>query len=189
LWTHSSRRWPLGFSDRGHHRATLPSWYHIPVAIFALVPAALSYHFVERPFRNRVWLPRRAQVFGASASLAALLVAVSLGIDRGKGLPTSLPTHAQVALDLNPKISDPLLLSCLSIKKPSAPCELGDTGRPRFDFAVWGDSHAAADRVVFDRLASELGLHGGAACAPRLRRGHEHRLSATQPAMRRIWSR
>ena len=59
--------WPL-LVFVGLYAQVLPSWYRIPVVVLAVLPAALSYRFVERPFRKRIWLPGRIQVFVASAA-------------------------------------------------------------------------------------------------------------------------
>jgi peptidoglycan/LPS O-acetylase OafA/YrhL len=151
--------WPL-LLFAGLYAEILPSWYRLPVAAFALIPATLSYHFVERPFRKRIWLPQRAQMLGATVLFAALLVAVGHWIDHGKGLPFRLPADVQLALQEDPLLTDPQVASCTTFTELGKACALGNLLRPRIDFAVWGDSHAAADRPVFDRLAAEQGLHG-----------------------------
>ena len=153
--------WPL-LVFAGIYADVLPDWYRIPVAAFAFVPAALSYRFVERPFRKRIWLPAKAQLLATVASVTAIFLAVSTWIDHGHGLPFRLPAQAQLALQHDPMLIDPLFASCLGLeqRETATYCGLGDTQRRRIDFAVWGDSHAAAERPVFDRLASNLGLRG-----------------------------
>jgi peptidoglycan/LPS O-acetylase OafA/YrhL len=151
--------WPL-LVFAGLYAEVLPSWYRLPVAAFALIPAALSYHFVERPFRKRIWLPQRMQMLAATATFIAMLVAVGHWIDHGKGLPFRLPADVQLALQEDGMLADPMQTSCTSRAETGKLCDLGDALQPRIDFALWGDSHAAADQSVFDRLASEHGLHG-----------------------------
>ena len=159
--------WPL-LAFASLYADVLLGWYRVPVTAFAFVPAALSYRFVERPFRKRVWLPGRTRLLATVVSVTAIFAALGAWVDHRHGLPARLPAEVQSALASDPSLDDPLFEKCLDYANADSGgyCELGDTRRERIDFALWGNSHAAATRVVYDRLASEFGLRGVVLSAP-----------------------
>jgi peptidoglycan/LPS O-acetylase OafA/YrhL len=182
--------WPL-LVFAGIYADVLPDWYRLPVTAFAFVPAALSYRFVERPFRKRAWLPGRGTMLATAVSTTVAFLVAGAWIDYDKGLPLRLPAEVRAALQTDPLLRDPLFESCLSFERGETGtfCELGDTGRQRIDFAVWGDSHAAAERRLFDRLASDFGLRGvllsAAGCAAHMPFNHPRKHQKCQDYSRR----
>jgi len=125
----------------------------------ALPVAALSWRWVEQPFR-RAPAARRPRL-RASLALAALTSAgVALLVVASDGLPWRLPPAARSFLAAKSEKS-PLLEGCFR-RVPGddpPPCGLGsDEGPVRL--LLWGDSHGAALGSALDALAGEAGLKG-----------------------------
>lgn len=134
---------------------------HLLMAILCLltfVLAALSWRFVEQPFRRSSarWLPTRHGVFLASTGVISLFAVIgALGL-AGKGLPERLPDNVQriVAYD---GVRSPHQETCqFSGKEDTPPHPIQGCGSTTPDVVMIGDSHSAAiATTVVDRLSKD----------------------------------
>lgn len=165
--------WPL-LVFAGLFAPMLPGWYPWPVLALSLLLAALSYRFVESPFRGPRRRLDRRQVFAATVAAAASLVAAGAAVELGRGFPVRLPDAVRTVYSFDDVLAGDHVEHCLyqRLDHREAPCVLGDAAAGRIDFAVWGDSHAFSAWKTYDRLAAERGLKGilltYPACAPLL---------------------
>jgi peptidoglycan/LPS O-acetylase OafA/YrhL len=150
----------------------LSTWFPMLTAIFVL--AYFSWKYVERPFRNKSWLPARSRFFVASGCCSLLLVLGGSAYIVGKGLPGRLPESLRVAPlgDLSNKRK---WRSCIfrtsEVQQGGDFCTLGiEGGKP--SFLLWGDSHALALGAGVSFSAREHNRTGGLAawvgCPPLL---------------------
>lgn len=125
-----------------------------------LALAALSWRFIEQPFRRRQ-IPARASRALLAGSVAAIL-ALGIGAHVTRGYPGRLPPRVAAVLDLATALP-PNYKRCLRGRSDvegmdlSASCVLGAEVAP--DIALWGDSHAAA---IADALANAIAPQGRA---------------------------
>ena len=142
-------------------------------ATLSLGLAALSWRFVEQPFRGHgAWLATRPRILAASGAGIAATIAVAAVVLIGGGFPMRLaPSVAQAFAATDDQ--DPRSLGCMGAKQIGAEeCRIGAPGGGPADFLLWGDSHAAAAMPGVDRAAAALGRRGYfsafPACAPLL---------------------
>jgi len=87
--------------------------------LLSLLVATLSWKFVERPFRNRLLLPSRNQIFGLALGCSISATLVGWSLVKSGGVPSRLtPRELEFAHD------NPLPLgarSALSKSKPTTP--------------------------------------------------------------------
>jgi peptidoglycan/LPS O-acetylase OafA/YrhL len=106
----------------------------------SLVLAALSWRFVEQPWRAR---QGRWAYAGLAASVAAVLIGVGAADFFGKGLPGRMPRGLVLAeTDVNPMRSA-CFLAWTPSAAPPADCIFGDP-KAQGEVLLWGDSHADA---------------------------------------------
>ena len=108
--------WPL-LVYAGIFAHVLPDWYRAPVVGLSFVLAGWSFRYVERPFRKRIWLPRRTQVLAATVGVATALLAGSGWVVKTKGLPSRLPAEVQKVLSYGDPFKDPLIETCSSFER------------------------------------------------------------------------
>lgn len=142
----------------------------------AFLAAVLSYRFVERPFRDRRAVPRRA-VFALSLCSLAALCATGLFTRAADGFPGRFPAEALAAdRDARGSQDGP---SCAGGLSQEGLCRIGDLRREP-TVLLWGDSHAGAARAGVDAALGTLGIagvaasHNGCLPLPDARRAHGH---------------
>lgn len=143
----------------------------LAVVAVSLAVAALSYRFIEAPFRRAAQAPRPVEVFagrragrtvglGLAAGMACAFLGVSMVTD---GWAWRLPESA-VAVDAYSVRPNPFRRSCHGVRR--IPVDDGDCtiGQPRadggYDVLVVGDSHANHFVPGFDKLLKAQGLSG-----------------------------
>jgi peptidoglycan/LPS O-acetylase OafA/YrhL len=116
--------------------------------------AALSWRFVERPFRSRSRMPRRRLLRELGTASAVVLATAGAAAASG-GWPSRFPPkvlhYAAFSAASSPRrdeCHDPL-----SGAKMIPPCRLGAPVAPRI--AVWGDSHGVELAYAFGLLAQQ----------------------------------
>jgi peptidoglycan/LPS O-acetylase OafA/YrhL len=131
----------------------------------SFVVAALSWRFIERPFRRRSWLSRR-QVLRSSLAGAGVIVVVAIAVVAGRGLPDRFSAEEQP------------LVAFLERETEGGPCTFGAFEDPacRFGAAaeptvlLWGDSHSRAISPAIGDAAVKAGVAGirvwSPACPP-----------------------
>lgn len=125
--------------------------------ILAAFLALISWHFIEKPYRNRTAFSLRAVIILLGASLIGLIAAftyiyVSNGVPKRIGLSEDIvktfkaPTKSEYCKGLT--VSQGVKL-----------CEFGTPNKAP-NFMVIGDSHSTITLGVFDKLAKENSMSG-----------------------------
>jgi hypothetical protein len=122
--------------------------------LLSFLLAAVTWRWVERPFRDRQRMTRRPLLLwvgGGAVVIAALAMAAMSGLP-GRMAPETLRLAA--ARDS----ASPLTEACNARSATAAPCRVGAAAAP--SFIVWGDSHAGALGEAFDLIGREEGRGG-----------------------------
>ena len=138
----------------------VPVSHRMLLLLASMVLAVLSWRYVETPFRRRIALKNRRQVFTFATVTTAGLLLAGLTLVKLKGVPSRIPLDAaQYASGKG----DRAFLSDVGLKRALAGdfIELGsgDKQKPA-GFLVWGDSHAMAVMPVLDRMCKERSIRG-----------------------------
>jgi peptidoglycan/LPS O-acetylase OafA/YrhL len=124
------------------------------VVIFAV--SALSWRFVETPFRSRRFLSTR-QIFAFGLGTMAAIIAVAGVVYRFNGFPgREGPTPLVDYLD---KENTDHYTDCADVTDGFKSCLIGDKSQPA-SFMLWGDSHAYSLRRAVERAARKNGFSG-----------------------------
>ncbi len=131
------------------------------VAVLALcgLLSALSWRFVEQPFRRRRGRAARPYPLSALAVTLLLALGLSLWVTIGRGLPGRLPEIAQAYLAA--KAERPRIKTKCLNKEDAEACHLGAADAPARLLLI-GDSHAAVLGETLDQVTLQLGLSGSA---------------------------
>jgi peptidoglycan/LPS O-acetylase OafA/YrhL len=175
--------WPLLVFARYWTITPLSGWQSAAIVIASFVLAALSWRYVEQPFRGkRPAIPRRILLASAATAMS---VAVAFGLATAStGWPTRFSPEilAAVHSDAHSVANDRMRATCKTQRCKD--CVLGAPAPPTY--AVWGDSHAAvlapAIAAVAERHGTSVQLHLHTGCPP----GDRPRWSGpkVQPEMR-----
>ncbi len=133
------------------------------IVAVSLGAAALSYRFIERPFRGRTPLLERRQVFAAAASCMATAAACGLVFVAGHGLQQRYDARTNRIIAQNiERADDHPSFDCLNWRRSVHRTEdifSCPIGRGERKIAFWGDSHVDQLRPLIARLDAE-GLFG-----------------------------
>ena len=155
--------WPILVFARYWRVAPIPPSQRMLLLLASMVLAVLSWRFVETPFRKRMILKSRVQIFSFASITTAVLLLAGLAIHKLQGVPSRIPAEA---LRYASGSTDRAFLHELGLKEALAGdfVELG-TGDKHLpiDLLVWGDSHAMAAMPVLDILCKEHSIRGVAA--------------------------
>lgn len=174
LISYSAYLWhqPLFAFARLRSPGELSASFYLLLSAAALALAALSWRFVEMPFRDRKRMSRTT-VFKVAAISSLLLFAAGLALDASKGARFRYNPEQKAILSL-------LKYPELGRHYQSGSCFIGEDrmhdGRCHADLTgktnavlVWGDSHAASLHMgIFDALGSAPKAHLSAAGCPPL---------------------
>ncbi len=126
--------------------------YYLRLVALSLLLAAVSWKFVETPFRKRMVVGSRRQAFAfAGIALAGLLLA-GLEIKHARGFRSHWPPVALRYLEARDDKDFRVELDLASVKKRDLiPIGVKSEDHP-IDLLIWGDSHAMAILHVLDAL-------------------------------------
>ena len=159
--------WPLLVFARYWTITPLTGWQTVAIVIASFILAALSWRYIEQPFRRkRPAIPRRILLASAATAMS---LAVAFGVATAStGWPTRFSPEilAAVYSDARSVANDRMLATCKT--QPGKDCVLGAPVPP--NYAVWGDSHAAvlapAIAAVAARHGKSVQLHLHTGCPP-----------------------
>jgi peptidoglycan/LPS O-acetylase OafA/YrhL len=141
----------------------------IVLGIFIL--SILSWHFIEKPFRQRSFI-RTSGVFAYAGMAMALTIAMGSFIYFSGGIPGRFPSK-QAAVDVEWQNWSKCGLDIDALPSHLDLCEIGKNANPSLPaFLLWGDSHARALATSIQISASQAGASGVIAytsgCSPLL---------------------
>ncbi|MDH5477691.1 MAG: acyltransferase [Nitrospinota bacterium] len=161
--------WPIFVFLREYSAQTTLSEdvrYQAMAAAFLL--SAITWAFIERPFRNRAFL-RRSTVFalsGAGIGVAVLLSGLILVKD---GFRARIPDR-DLKLEEAKAEENPLRKECFDRKPELGFCQFGAKREGEVDFLFWGDSHTDAlmpGMILAAEMKGKKGLWAGTGgCVP-----------------------
>jgi hypothetical protein len=129
------------------------------VALSFLI-GALSWRFIEVPFRTGKMLPTRRSLFAACGAVAMTLLGVGLTVNWARGFQARLPEEGWRFL--NSGRNDPRYRhKVLPEEIPTGLTVLGVPGDP--ELLIWGDSHAMSLLAGIEALCKESGMSARAA--------------------------
>jgi|SRR5579871_1687641 len=135
----------------------------IAVIVASFAFAALTWKFVENPFRGRGAIGSRSIIFAGAAAVGMLFAVFGIAAMKTDGLPSRFTGEARFFLNAR---ADEWKRRDECDEKI---CRIGTSGAPE-SFILWGDSHAGALAPAFEQLAlsdhvaGAVAFHSG--CAP-----------------------
>lgn len=132
------------------------------LALAAVILGWLSWHFIERPFRNKTQVSR-PQVFTGALAGSLILLIIGLAGNLGDGFPSRSLGKADIASADTYKIPK----HCRRLTSFSKDCLFGAPGSDQPDvpdvpnipdIIVWGDSYANAILGGLDRTLADANL-------------------------------
>jgi peptidoglycan/LPS O-acetylase OafA/YrhL len=154
--------WPVYvFAHAALFRAPTPFESAVLVAAsFAL--AALSWRYIETPFRNRNWRWPQPILFRRAALAMAASAACALVILRSEGLPQRFPADIRAILaeadDHEKRMGECFGLTARDVRDGRL-CRIGGKVQAA-SFLLWGDSHADALIPAVQSVANREGRSG-----------------------------
>ena len=152
--------WPLLVYVK--YRMLEPStmFQRLQLLALSVIFAALSWKFVEAPFRQRRVFNSRKQIFTFAGVTTAMVLTLSFTIHKLQGLPSRVPPESvryAAASEENTYRNELGLKDALN----GSFVELGtgDKNQP-INLFVWGDSHAMAVMPVLNALCKEYSVRG-----------------------------
>jgi hypothetical protein len=119
--------------------------------------AALSWKYVEQPFRKPNGVTRRPAI--ASGAAVGAMLALAMAVVFTRGVPARFDRETRAILAVGGPTVD-----CHRASIPNADlgqmCAIGNPAAERRSFVLWGDSHAAALVPAVERAALAHGLAG-----------------------------
>ncbi len=155
--------WPLLVFARYASKDPLSWPCRLGLLAASVVLAALSWWWVETPFRKRRIWPRASQAFAFAAVSQLALLALAALIVWTHGAPARLPAQA---LKYYASRNDYAFRNEISPATAAAGQfpELGSPGTNQtIDILLWGDSHAMAVAPVIDALCRRYAQRGAEA--------------------------
>lgn len=147
----------------------IPLWMGLLLCALSLVLGALSWKWIEQPFREKTLLPSVGGLFLAAGTFSTLVAGLSLWMVVSKGAASRFKGYDPVLLEDTLWSGAEFLYDLRKTRfdVASAPVvgrQMG-TSTNRLDFVVWGDSHGAVLCHLIHQLALDRGLTGRALIA------------------------
>ncbi len=165
-----------------------PGWLLLMLAVASIGLAAISWRFVERPFRKgeNSLLPNRRAVFVASAAMMALMTCIGMVGYFTKGLPQRPRMHRFAQLDFD--TSDQGYLPCDAALAGAKLDMCHATARGTVNAVLIGDSHANDKFYGLERndRARNWALLANSSCPPVLNIEVEADVKGCADKMRRV---
>jgi len=156
--------WPLlVFSQYSSTQTDMESqsWqYRTGLLLASAGLAAISWKWIETPFRKRLLCARRPQIFSFAAGTTATLVLLGFMVYWKHGMPSRIPDRALTFDDFGSHYAFRNETTVAQAADGQFP-DLGpmDAGQS-IQVLVWGDSHAMAITPVVDELCRKYSVRG-----------------------------
>lgn len=166
--------WPVfAFLKNYQAQVHLPLGLSIFGVVLSFILAYLSWRYIERPFRNRELISRKA-IFSLAFIVSIIIIAICSSIIYFNGLPKRLdPTIVRLGgYNANNIIGSGCMAKTDKEVLAGKLCRIGDLEKKNASIVLWGDSHAGSLKQAFDVMLSDIsrtGLFAGkTACPPLL---------------------
>ncbi|WP_246679854.1 acyltransferase family protein [Mesorhizobium sp. B2-3-5] len=137
----------------------------------SIILGALSWRFIEKPFRSGASRVGRRALFAAAATAMAAAIGFGSYVAREGGLPSRLPAVVRMVYAATYDVSRFGQSGCLEHSRGNIRPTLEDIGSGKLctvgakrqadpAFLVWGDSHSAAMAPAVDVAAAKTGISG-----------------------------
>ena len=153
--------WPLIVFAKYYSLGPLSVADRLGLVAASVVAGAISWRFVETPFRVKRLLGARPRLVAGAAAALAVLVGAAVAIDHADGVPSRLPAAAReyaAAGIMDPRYTRGIESSDVANNL----MRFGDADAPA-GLLVWGDSYAMAVLPAIDTLAQKTGIPARAA--------------------------
>lgn len=152
--------WPVLVFSKYWRLEPLPWHTRVFLLIASVGLAALSWKFVETPFRRRAVLGSRPGVFAFAGMSFGALFATGFAIDWKAGVPSRIRPEVRRYADASTNAAF-LNEYTLSEVRSGHWAELGQGDKTKpVSIVVWGDSHAMSVMPVMDVMCEEHGVRG-----------------------------
>jgi peptidoglycan/LPS O-acetylase OafA/YrhL len=168
--------WPLIVFAKYYAIRPLADYEKFALLGASCLVAALSWRYIERPFRGKSALLSKRWLFGSAGLAMAGFVSVGLAGHIKQGFPERLPDEAVRLAEASFKLRQ-LHGDCINLPQHridnGQACKLGqESSSGRIDFIVWGDSHAFSMAESLHLAAERNGrtglLYAHTSCPPLL---------------------
>jgi peptidoglycan/LPS O-acetylase OafA/YrhL len=151
--------WPplsLWYMHTGQVAAPLTAFY---LMVLATLGAVASYHLLENPIRNRIWLPRSRQILIMTLTASLSIAAVGLTLGATRGLLVRYEAELRPLLDAPNQRGAVRCGKIFSAFNPSAQmCRIAGGIGNDGSVLILGDSHADVLKEKIAEIGSEIGL-------------------------------
>jgi len=148
--------WPFLVFTRTWFFGRVPLVWMIGVVFGSLLLAALSWKFIETPFRKGRVLEQPNRAFWFAGASVCLLAAIGLQLHRSRGISSRLPDEALRVAEGQERIDfGDYNVSLEQAQAGSFKYLGGSKGPSSTNVLLWGDSHAIALVPVLSALAVE----------------------------------
>ena len=155
--------WPILVFSKYSTFNPIPLDIRVLLLVISVALALLSWKYVETPFRKRIVLKSRSQIFAFAGVTGGMLLIAGLSIYGLHGARFRIPSSAMQYANGS---TDRAFQNEVSLKQALAGDFIAigseDKRRP-ISLFVWGDSHAMAVMPVLDRLGRVHSVRGAAA--------------------------
>ncbi len=143
--------WPVLIMIRYYLISDMTRKYYLAWWVLTFVLSALSWKFIETPFRDKNFLPR-PRIFNISAAIAVLILVSAFVIVQSEGLPIRIDLKTSLPPDVwNSQFMQ--WQECQNSNNVSdEDCRIGIKAEKQ-TFLVWGNSHAHAFAPGFNQAA------------------------------------
>jgi peptidoglycan/LPS O-acetylase OafA/YrhL len=153
--------WPI-LVFAGQYIGTLNGGVTAGAILASIAISALSWRFIEQPFRRPKALRRRTAFSLAVGAMAATMTVAGFILATG-GLPSRLPKDvteiADAARDSEPRLDNCSKAAFSNIERRQL-CTIANSGAGSPSFILWGDSHAGALIPAAEAAAERHDVNG-----------------------------
>jgi len=162
--------WPIIVFSRVMAGRELSLFHGGLIVVVSFIIAAVSWRFIEQPFRGRGSSVRRRPLFAGAAMMVIAVVGLGNYVAHHDGVPSRLPADVQKVYAATYDESRFSVPPCFADSDRTGPtltdiragklCPLGVEGSNNPAFLVWGDSHSGAMAPAIDAAAMQTGIAG-----------------------------
>lgn len=176
--------WPAILFVKYYNVVALSVWQTTALLVIVFAFSALSWKYIEGPFRNKQFVKTRRQVFTLSVVASLAMIAIGGLFVIQKGLPGRYSFDDPITLAVEDPLWDKWIDCEREIRSGDLDlCNIGKEGETQ-DVLLWGDSHARGIAAAVHQSALDNSKSGAiatrSACLPLLGIDREGRTSCAE---------